>query len=445
MSNAGDTIYAKASGAGKAGVAVFRVSGVRARSVLESLAGEQTPPRITCLKILRDGHTGHTIDHGLVVLFPKPASYTGEDIVEFHLHGGHAVETALYDALRELDCRPAEPGEFTKRALLNGKMDIAQIEGLADLLDAETTRQHQQATAQYRGALSDKAAEWREGLIAALAPLEAAIDFPDEEGVPADIAARAAPAIKNLMSALETHAAAAHRASRLREGLSAAIIGAPNAGKSSLLNRLAQSDRAIVSDTPGTTRDVLDVRIDLSGVPVTLIDTAGLREHTGDAIEKEGMARAVKAAENADIRILVVDPFAEKNVSRETAAMVTDRDFVIWNKADLGASPNPAPAGAFSLSAETGVGVEAFLEALGRRVADLSDPDIDAPLTRERHVQAVHQSLEHLKSAEARLATLPELAAEDVRLAARALGRIAGNVDVEEVLGDIFSSFCIGK
>lgn len=459
-----DTIYARASGAGRAGVSVFRVSGPEAHDAAGALCGGLPAANRAALRQIR-APGGDLIDKGLVILFKGPASFTGEDVAEFHLHGSPAVEAAFYEALTALGARPATAGEFTRRALLNGKLDLAEIEGLADLLDAETAEQRKQALGQFGGRLSALAGDWRQRLLGILTPLEADIDFPDEDGVPAAIAARAGPAIEALVAELRRHEKSAAQARAIREGVKVAIIGAPNAGKSSLLNRLAGSERAIVAETPGTTRDVIEARLDLGGILVSLFDTAGLRENARDLIEIEGMRRTRMTAGEADIRILMIDAaeaaFKAGGVSRETKArksqpmvasgagygLMREGDLVVFNKIDLGAArPDFDPPGmaGFSISAKTGEGVEKLLAALTGRVARLCRAD-EAILTRARHTEAVGRAIAHLEAARRGLAVSPELAAEDVRLAARALGGITGAVGVEDVLEAIFSSFCIGK
>lgn len=458
------TIFARASGAGKAGVAVFRISGPAAFSVAERLCGPLPAPNRAALRSIRD-FTGDLIDKGLVLPFRGPASFTGEDVVELQLHGGAAIEGALFDALSAFGARPAEAGEFARRALLNGKLDLAEIEGLADLLEAETKLQRMQALGQFEGRLSKLAAGWRKRLLAIMTPLEADIDFPDESDVPAAIAARAAPEIDALIEELEKSRAASKGAMALREGLKIAIIGAPNAGKSSLLNRLAGSDRAIVSATPGTTRDVIEVRLDLGGIAASLFDTAGLRENSADPIEIEGIRRTRMTAEKADIRILMIDvsreTFQPGSVPRGTFGLDTqpevvenakygllrEGDFVILNKIDLILGQD-VPVGlgerTFGMSVRTGEGCETFLAALTDAARNICLSE-DVPLTRARHTAAVTDAVAHLRAARTRLAGQAELAAEDVRLASRALGRITGDVNVEDVLDAIFSSFCIGK
>lgn len=442
-----DTIFARASGAGRAGVAVFRLSGPAAFAIGARLCGSLPRPRRAALRTVR-APDGEIIDAGLALAFRGPASFTGEDVLELHLHGSRAVEAALYETLAALGARPAEPGEFARRALENGKLDLAQAEALADLVDAETNEQRRQALGQLGGRLSALAEGWRARLLAILAPLEADIDFPDEEDVPAAVAARAGPAIDALMAELRSYQADAARLRAIRDGIAIAILGAPNAGKSSLLNRLAGSDAAIVSPTPGTTRDVIEVRLDLGGLPAVLADTAGLRAMTDDEIEAEGMRRARARAEDADIRILVVDAAAGAAGLADATGLLRPGDFLAWNKIDLAPAPAaPAPAGvrAFALSAKTGEGVGEFIRILTDAARARFRPAHETGLTRLRHARAVETALAALARARGRVETAPELAAEDARLAARALGRIAGAVDVEEVLDEIFSSFCIGK
>ena len=453
-----DTIFAKASGAGKAGVAVYRLSGSDAHKIARDLVGKRINPREAVYVTLREpgsderGSGGAVIDKGLIdrglaILFESPASYTGEDVVEFHLHGARAVEMALYEVLAAAGARPAEAGEFTLRALKNNKLDLAQAEALADLIDSETTLQRKQALGQLEGRLSALAEGWRKEILAVLAPLEADIDFPDEGDVPAAVAASAGPAIARLKTSLTMFLNQSVRARTIREGVSIAVIGPPNAGKSSLVNALAGSEVAIVSETPGTTRDIVETRLDLGGIIAALADTAGLHGATNDKIEEEGMRRARARAQEADLRVAVLDPRSEF-VSRETIALLQPGDFLIWSKADLGkAIPSGAvPEGVtvLGLSSKSGEGLDAFLAALTQAVAGGVDADGPA-LTRARHAAAVEEAIAALSRAEALIASAPELAAEDARLAARALGAITGAVGVEDVLGEIFSSFCIGK
>lgn len=443
---------------------MFRISGPDAHATAEKFSGAPGVLNKARLRPVRDIE-GELIDEGLVILFKGPKSFTGEDVAEFHLHGSAAVEASFYEACMAHGLRPAEPGEFTRRALINGKLDLAEVEGLADLLDAETKLQRMQALGQFGGRLSAVAESWRSRLVAILAPLEADIDFPDEADIPAEISRRAGPEIDALIADLKKRLDEAAAGQAIRDGVKIAIIGAPNAGKSSLLNRLAGSERAIVSETPGTTRDVIEVKMDLGGMLASIFDTAGLREETSDLIEKEGIRRARLAAESANIRILIVDASAPASVanyvSRETVFerdpnVATEKeayglhqpgDFVVFNKIDLASARDDRQGDskkAHRLSLKTGEGFDVFLGALTERVVKLGAAD-DGLLTRARHTEAVRRAIEHLSSARSALMEGPEFAAEDVRLAARALGSITGAVGVEHVLGAILSSFCIGK
>lgn len=440
-----DTIIARASGAGRVGVAVFRISGPSAKLIGEALCGALPPPRRADLRRLRDADGG-ILDVGLAILFPGPGSFTGEDVVELHVHGSVAVAHALMDAAIAAGARPAAPGEFTRRSLMNGRLDLAEAEGLADLIDAETATQRKQALGLFGGRLSQLAEGWRERLIDAAAPLEASVDFPDEADIPAKIEATAVPAIKALRSELVEFRSTAARARSVREGVRIAIIGAPNAGKSSLLNRLAGDDRAIVSDIAGTTRDVLSVRLDLGGALVTLFDTAGIRRDSTDPVEQEGMRRAKSVADISDIRVIVVD------VSRETSfdlvgAPPRPGDIIVANKCDL-APVNRLSADHLAadhrISALTGEGVGALIDDLTKRTLALIG-DGELPMAHVRHADAVARAIASLDRAEPMASRRPELAAEDLRLAARALGEITGAVRAEDLLDRIFSRFCIGK
>ena len=459
MSGNQDTIFARASGAGRAGVAVYRLSGPAAFAITRQLISKQIKERVATLTPLLDPATGEVIDRGLVLLFPAPASFTGEDVAEFHLHGSAAVEAALYEVLGRLGARPAEAGEYTLRALREGKLDLAQAEALADLIDAETQKQKKQALSQLDGRLSAIADGWRAQLLAVFAPLEADIDFPDEGDVPMAVAAKAGPEIAALTAQLQVFLGAAGEAMAIRDGVCIAIIGQPNAGKSSLLNALAGSDIAIVSQTPGTTRDVVEVRLDLGGVPARVADTAGIRLRTNDEIEAEGIRRAQIKSENADIRLLIADPQAPGSADTHRALVKQLRpgDFLVWSKADLAqnhaggdavAPPSSDPDIAdgvcvVSVSAKTRAGMDGFVQSLAANVS--RETSGEPALTRVRHVRAVEAAVAALTRAETMVATDPELAAEDVRMAARSLGAISGAVGVEDVLGEIFSRFCIGK
>ena len=435
-----DTIFALASGAGRAGIAVYRLSGPQAGAALVALSGRALPPPRHATRVrLRDGE-GEGIDAGLVLWFPGPASFTGDDVVELHLHGGRAVAAALGQALVGLGLRPAEPGEFSKRAVLAGKLDFTRAEAMADLIEAETAAQRRQALRQMGGALEALVEGWRAGLVRALALVEAVIDFSDE-GVGEVELERAAAQIAALKIEMAKALADRHRGERLRDGLHVAILGAPNAGKSSLLNRLAGREAAIVSATAGTTRDVIEIHLDLGGWPVVVADTAGLRD-SACAIETEGVRRALAKAGAADLKLALFDG---ATIDEATRALVDADTLVVVNKVDLVADLPAAIAGqpVLAISALTGQGLDLLLATLEREVSARLDGGGGAPLTRQRHRAAVAECLAALERFGQ--AADVELAAEDLRLAARALGRITGRIDVEELLDVVFRDFCIGK
>ena len=432
-----DTIFAPATAAGRAAVAVVRLSGPGARNAVRALAGRLPAPRRAVLRTLA-GADGAAIDQALVLWFPAPGSYTGEDSAEFHVHGGSAVVSALVGALSAQGLRLAEPGEFTRRAFEHGKLDLAQAEGVADLVDAETESQRRQALAQLGGRLSDIQARWRDGLIRASAMLEAAVDFPDEE-LPADVASRARPILEILADELEAAAADVARGEQVREGFRIALMGAPNAGKSTLLNALAKREAAIVSATPGTTRDIIEVPMVLGGYKVIVADTAGLRTTT-DEIEAEGVRRAEAWAETAGLRVWLVDGYGDPDPA--VPASLRRGDIVLLTKRDLGEGLEGLPGEPFTARSPNDV---AWLErALTETVVDaLGGSELPAA-TRLRHRELLTEAATRLRHALGQEEAL-ELAAEDVRLAARALDRITGRIDPEDVLGRIFSTFCIGK
>jgi tRNA modification GTPase len=437
-----DTIYALSTAAGRAGVAVVRVSGPDAAEAIIALTGRDLPPpRHAALRRFRSPG-GDEIDRGLLLWFPAPESFTGEDVGEFQIHGGRAITDALLGALgRQEGLRLAAPGEFTRRAVENGKLDLTAAEGLADLIAAETEAQRRQALRQYDGELATLYENWRARLIEQAAWIEAAIDFSDED-LPADLYARARGALANVRNDIADHIDDGGRGEIIREGLRIALIGPPNAGKSSLLNALARLDVAIVSEIPGTTRDVIEVRLDLGGYPVVVADTAGLRD-AGDAIEKEGVRRALARARAAELVVLVVD--GSKDERPNLAADVQARlCLTVWNKRDL--APHATDAEELNVSAKTGDGMDELIAALAARVADIAESGQEAPpLTRARHREALTEAKAALARALETPDDQPELMAEDVRLAMRALGRITGRVDVEDVLDVIFKEFCIGK
>jgi tRNA modification GTPase len=443
------TIYALSTAPGRAGVAVIRISGPQAGDALLALIGGVLPrPRSASLRKLR-AEDGMLLDEGMVLWFPRPHSFTGEDVVELQVHGGRAVLAALFEALARLPgLRLAEPGEFSRRAFENGKLDLTEAEGLGDLINAETEAQRKQALRQMQGALGQLYEGWRNQLTRALAHLEADIDFPDED-LPAGVAAEVMPQIARLREEIAAHLADNRRGERLRDGLMVAILGAPNVGKSSLLNALSNREAAIVSEIPGTTRDVIEVHLDLGGYPVILADTAGLRD-SADRIESEGVARALKRAEAADLKLVVLDA-TKKSVPKETLALIDTDAIVVANKTDAASIPagyevNGRPV--LGVSVRNGAGMSALLDALEKDVVARIGMTGSATLTRARHREALTDcvaALDRFLTGNGRNNPAPELAAEDVRLAARALGRITGRIDVEDLLDVIFRDFCIGK
>lgn len=449
-----ETIFALSSARGKAGVAVFRVSGPRARVAVASLTGgAAADPRVAHLRRLLD-RAGDPIDRGLVVWFPAPNSFTGEDVAEFHTHGGPAVIAAMLARFNKLPgFRPAEPGEFTRRAFANGKFDLTEAEGLADLIAAETEAQRKQALRQLDGALRDRYEQWRGDIIKTLAHFEAGIDF-IEENLPQDLIDKASSGIAQLATDIQSHLSDERRGEIVRDGFSIVILGAPNVGKSSLLNALARRDVAIVSATAGTTRDVIEVDLDLGGYAVTLVDTAGLRE-TEDEIEGEGIKRARARADRADMRLAIVDAEA-MTLDPLVEQVLSDGDAVVVNKTDLGVSREATTwtiqqnitLPVLHLSAREGEGIGALLSHLERVVVERAGASIAAPLTRIRHRNALQAAHDALRRAEKNLGEADrkiDLVAEDLRLAAREIGRITGRVDVEDLLDVIFRDFCIGK
>ncbi len=425
------TIFAPASGSGRSALTVIRLSGPAAGPMLDALAGRRPPPRRASLRTLRAPESGETLDHALVLWLPASASYTGEDSAEFHLHGGNAVLDGVASALASLGARPAEPGEFTRRAFLNGRMDLLQAEAVADLVEAESSAQRRQALAQLEGRLGDLYRGWAHRLLALLADAEASIDFSDEGVADPDNEA----AITRLRAEMRAHLADDRRGERLRDGLTIVVAGPPNVGKSSLVNALAGREVAITAATPGTTRDALETRIVLGGVPLTLVDTAGLRE-SADPIEAEGVRRARARLAAADLVISVTDATAPIPFAPDGAAPV----LALANKTDLA----PPPAGTeLAVSALTGAGLPELCARLARIAEGLARDSGPPPLTRARHRSALLEAESALAAASS--AAAPELHAEDLRTALAALGRITGTVGVEDILDRIFSTFCIGK
>lgn len=428
------TVFALATAPGRAAVAVVRLTGAGVSAAVETLTGRPVPPpRRASLRSLYDGD-GARLDDALVTWMPGPDSYTGEDVAELGLHGGPAVVEAVLAALAAQGLRPAEPGEFTRRAFQNGRLDLAQAEAVADLIDAESEAQRRQALGQLQGALSARYADWAQRLTDALAWLEASVDFPDED-LPEAVDARARPPLEAVAEAMRQALSEAARGVQVREGLRIALVGPPNAGKSSLFNALVGRDAAIVTPIPGTTRDVIEARLRLAGHDVLLADTAGDRA-TDDAIEAEGVRRAQAWAETASLRLHL-------RAGGDRAGPAGPADWWVRTHVDLDPAPDwPGPV----LDLKGGQGVEALRQALAAFVVQATTGADFPAVTRERHRQRLAEAVAHLDRALDRLTEgSAELAAEDVRLSLRAIEAVTGRVDVEQVLDRIFASFCIGK
>jgi tRNA modification GTPase len=454
------TIFALSSGRPPSAISIVRVSGPEAGTALTLLAGKIPVPRMATRALLRDGNR-QPIDDAVVLWFPGPASATGEDVAEFHVHGGRAVLAALFATLSALDnMRAAEPGEFTRRAFENGKLDLTEAEGLDDLIHADTDRQRSQALRQLKGMLGDRARDWRAQIIEASALIEAGIDFSNEGDVPAELIAPALAKIKTLLGEIQQVLAEQGRGERLREGLVVAIAGPPNVGKSTLMNQLARREVAIVSPHAGTTRDIIEVQLDLDGYPVTVIDTAGIRD-TDDPVEREGVRRARARAAEADLVLWLVDATHEKNLDEGTAPV-----WVVRNKIDLDAvgsdaaglrihAMNPGQrAGVvrqgqasadFAISASRGDGIQELISALVAFAQSYFGSGEGGLISRERQRKLLEETVVSLRRSASVIEQGEELAAEDLRIAARSLGHLLGRVDVEDLLDVIFRDFCIGK
>jgi tRNA modification GTPase len=449
------TIYALSSGRPPAAIAVVRLSGPQAGAALKALIGRLPAPRQAALARVRDPENGETIDEALALWFPSPHSETGEDVAELQLHGGHAVVAGVLHALGKIEgCRMAEPGEFTRRAFENGRLDLTAVEGLADLIAAETPAQRKQAFRQLKGLIGNRAESWRQRLVEALALVEAGIDFSDEADVPEDLIGPAINAAQQLRSEIAAALAGGGRGERLRDGLMVAIAGPPNAGKSTLLNRLARRDVAIVSPYAGTTRDVIEVHLDLDGYPVTLLDTAGIRE-SAEPVEQEGVRRARARAAEADLVLWVIDGSAgDRMADAHAEPLAAAALWLVVNKIDLAQGKSIRPKVNYEyqfislISATTGDGVDLLVERLANFAKEYFATAETGVVTRARHRRLFEDTVAALDRAVAE-ASKPgkheELIAEELRSAATALGRLTGRVDVEDILDVIFRDFCIGK
>ncbi len=442
--SATDTIFALATPYGKSGVAIIRISGTASTGALSTLCSKNDfTPNLAFTASFRDA-SGNVIDHGLAVYFKAPKSFTGEDTVELHLHGSLAAIRHMLSTLADMGLRPAEAGEFTRRAFLNGKMDLTQAEGMADLIDAESQAQKTQAMRQMQGALSGYYNELRERIIRILAHLEATIDFPDED-IPQSVVTGLAGEVREAGAVIEAALADSHRGERLREGFRVAILGAPNAGKSSLLNAMAGREAAIVSHRAGTTRDVIEIHMDIGGFPVMLLDTAGLRE-SADDIEEEGVRRALKQAQAADLRLVLfdgtswpqLDPSSQALIDKDTIIVVTKEDLTKRSNNKLSIDNN-----ILYVSSRTGQGVGELISAIGHFIANRLVSTEFSVITRARHRALLEGALGSLRrySPDAPL----EIGCEELRRAALAVGKITGKIQVDDVLDVIFRQFCIGK
>ncbi|TJV23469.1 MAG: tRNA uridine-5-carboxymethylaminomethyl(34) synthesis GTPase MnmE [Mesorhizobium sp.] len=440
----GDSIVALSSGRLPAGVAVVRISGSRTRFVVETIAGGMVKNRVAVLRRFR-APDGTVLDNGLVVFFPNPSSFTGEDVAEFHVHGGRAVVARMLETITGFDgVRHAEPGEFTRRAFLNGKVDLVETEALADLVNAETEAQRRFAVQNAEGAQSELYLGWRRRLIHARAMIEAEIDFADEDDVPGSVSDTVWSDVRTMIDEIDRHVAGFRAAEIIRDGFEVVILGAPNAGKSSLFNALARRDAAIVTDEPGTTRDLLEVTLDLQGLRVRLTDTAGLRDAPGK-VEAIGIEKAKAKAHGADLLLLLQDIANPRDVGELPTVAPTVR---VGTKLDLledRAASDATEDYDLVISVKSGTGVEELLGEIGRRAAEAAGSFGDVLPSRLRHVELLGAANSYLVRATDGQTVGQELRAEELRLAADRLGRIVGAIDVEDMLDVIFSQFCIGK
>lgn len=435
------TIFALATSPGKAGVGVVRISGDRAYEALTNLTKKKEfLPRRALVSNLYNPISGLLIDKALVIYFKAPISFTGEDVVEFHVHGSPAVYKILYDALKSVGLRVAEPGEFSRRAFMNGKMDLTQAEGLADLIEAETEVQHRQALRQMEGELGIFYENLRKEIINIMAFIEAYIDFPDED-IPLNITNNILKKVSDIRNKILSHLSDNKRGERIREGINVTIIGAPNVGKSTLMNYLSKRDVAIVSDIPGTTRDAIEAYLNINGYPVVITDTAGIRE-SSDIIEKEGVKRSKQRAKTSDIKIIMFD--ATSKPDNNIKEFIEENDIIVVNKSDL-TSPKGFPENAIEISLKTGAGLEKLVSALNK-VLESIFPTQNLTPTRLRHRELLELAESNLNKVIEDFGKIDiTLIAEELRLASRTLAKITGKIDIEDILDEIFKEFCIGK
>ena len=438
-----DTIYALSSGAGTAGIAVIRISGPSVQQILLGLCGKVPAPRRAAFLAIRDQRTGDLIDRGIVLWFPAPASFSGEDSAEFQVHGSRAVIDALFRAFSAYpDVRAAEAGEFTLRAFHNGRLDLIEVEGLGDLLTARTDAQRRQALQQSGPALRAVFESWRQDILALWARAEAVVDFVDEAGVSEAAQAEISDRLSGLIVKIDDAIRGASRGEAIRDGIRVVIAGPPNAGKSSLLNFLARREAAIVSAQPGTTRDVIEVMLDIEGLPVIFSDTAGLRDETSDEIEQIGMARTRREVEQADILVWLTEPGG-----KPPQALIDSSPIWVENKSDLPSNKSRLSRNDpdYLISVRSGDGMAKFLDALKARIVASFGGWEPAMITRARQRECLETALQRLESARNQPGFAIELQAEDLRAAADAIGRLTGKINAEDVLGEIFSAFCVGK
>ena len=445
-----ETIYALSSGAGPTGVAVIRVSGPEVQNITTSLCGKLPNDRVAQLCRLIDRSDNSVLDEALVLFFKGPRSFTGEDVVEFHIHGGRAVISSVLSKLSTfVNCRMAERGEFSRRGFENGKLDLIEVEGLADLIAADTLGQKSQALTQLGGETSKLYDEWRSDLIYAIALVESALDFSDEADVPEDIAGEALPTVQNLYNKIEAFLDDGARGEIVRDGFRVVIVGPPNAGKSRLLNALARRDVAIVSDEAGTTRDVIEVRLDIDGLPVIVTDTAGIRE-TKSKVELEGIRRSFEQAKQAELILYLIDgtkPQMEVQLDLDAELLKAEIPVLkVWNKSDLtGVPAENASEVSVEISAQEGFGLDKLTALISEAVHERVGQGESVVITRERHRELLYKCSTELENFLTGDLSDTELRAEDLRQAAFSLGRLVGRVDVEDVLDKIFVEFCIGK